>query len=67
MSNQEYEIYQQLELVKDYASREGIPVEEAANLLQELGQDYCDPVDFLEDIGLEVDYIFDALQLIGGE
>ena len=65
MSQQDYEIFQQLELTKVYADREGLPIEEAAHILQDIGKDYDDPLEFLEDIGLEEDYIFDATQFVG--
>lgn len=64
MSQHDYEIFQQLELTKVYADREDLPIEEASHILQDLGKDYDDPLEFLEDLGLEEDYIFDATQFV---
>lgn len=59
-----------LELTKVYAEREGLTLEEAVEQISDIAQDYDvdespeSVEDFLGDINLELDYIFDAIDYI---
>lgn len=59
-----------LELTKVYAEREGLTLEEAVEQISDIAQDYDvdespeSVEDFLDDINLEPDYIFDAIDYI---
>lgn len=59
-----------LELTKVYAEREGLTLEEAVEQISDIAQDYDvdespeSVEDFLGDIDLEPDYIFDAIDYI---
>ena len=56
---------QRLDLVWVYARREGMQYEEALALLTEEAAEHDDAEEFLEEIGLEMDYVYDALVLMG--
>jgi hypothetical protein len=55
---------ERLALVEHYSYREDISYDEARVLLLEEAQCHDNPLEFLEDVGFEPDYLYDAVQLM---
>lgn len=56
--------HQRIALIQHYADREGMSYEEARVLLVEEAEGHDNAQEFLDEIGFEPDYLFDALLLM---
>lgn len=53
-----------LNLVIDYMAMENLSLKEAREELKRIGEDCCSPLELLDEIGFEHDYIMDALEFV---
>lgn len=56
--------HQRIALIQHYADREGMSYEEARVLLVEEAEGHDNAQEFLDEIGFESDYLFDARLLM---
>lgn len=56
--------HQRIALIRHYADREGMSYEEARVLLVEEAGSHDNAQEFLDEIGFEPDYLFDACLLM---
>lgn len=53
-----------LNLVLDYMSMENLSLKDARDELKRIGSECCSPLELLDEIGFEHDYIMDALEFV---
>ena len=54
----------ELNLLLDYMSMENLNLKEAREELKRIGAECCSPLELLDAIGFEHDYIMDALEFV---